>query len=536
MCDPLNIPEVAALISRQLPNRVLFLCIQVCRQWHRAFLPTLWRRVDLALADIDFKDNSRIISFLTPQADLIQDLSIRGIKETSDLSYIQQRLYFPHLQSLRIEFHDPTGIHKAEQAASDFVRRHGQELWSLTVVKMKDMGIRPYTPRASPVLTNWDILEGCCGTGPTQLLTSLTLKDATFSLEEMNEATGRLMMQLNTLILYKVHLARPPLKIEPLHRQPEWLHRLTTRSRIRHLVMEGCFPTLDEFTLLLECQDIRSLKWICLGLAVQILDPPFAKRLRERNWLYLESLTLKMNHLGDERLAEIIEAIGPLRDLTLEQSYFGMLSAKALLEAEGGKHRTKLETLSLRGSIYLEGAMVQRFLCELPSLQKIHAHRISVLDMEWDSRPWVCRKLREFLVGVVVREIPHVTEYMALPSPSSDGSSTTPPSTEFLSRLAELTDLRVLSIELGRNAQGLPRYEYQQIRLDCGLDRLKTLREMRELRVSEGTGQSIEMQEAVWMTDNWLKLDTIDLTFAQRDATVKASLEWYFTKHRVQVV
>ncbi|GJJ71515.1 hypothetical protein EMPS_03865 [Entomortierella parvispora] len=540
MADPLSIPEVASLISNQLPSRILFLRIQVSRRWHRVFLPCLWRRVYLTSAEIGSKDSSQIVSTLTPHADLIQDLSIRDIKETSDLSYLQQHLYFPHLQSLKIGFHDPSGIRKARRAAGDFVRRHGRELWSLTIVNMRDMG-RPLALKGgpSPVLTNWDILEGCCSTSTDQHLTRLTIEDAAFSLEEMNEATGRLLMQLNTLVLIKVHLGRPSLMIEPWERQPEWHRRLTTRSRIRHLVMEGCFPAPDEYVLLLECQEIRSLKWTCVGLAAQMLDPPFAKGLRERNWLYLESLTLKMYHLGDERLAEIIVAIGPLRDLNMEQSSFGVLSAMALLESEGGKHRTKLETLSLRGSMHLEGSMVQRFLCEFPNLMKIHAHRISVLDMERDPRPWVCRKLREFRGGVVVREnsvIPSKEDLTSL-SPSPDAVPLViPPSTEFLKRLAELTDLRVLSIELGRHAQGQARYEHQQLRLSCGLDNLKTLRAMKESWLSEETEQNIEIEEAEWMTKNWPKLDTIDITCAHRSRVVKRTLECHFTNQGVDVV
>lgn len=93
-----------------------------------------------------------------------------------------------------------------------------------------------------------------------------------------------------------------------------------------------------------------------------------------------------------------------------------------------------------------------------------------------------------------------------------------------------------MSIELGRHPQGQAKYEYQKIRLDCGLDRLKTLRAMRELRVSEGTGQSIEMREALWMIDSWPKLDTVDLTFAHRDPTIRAELIWCFTRHGVHVV
>ncbi|GJJ71492.1 hypothetical protein EMPS_03842 [Entomortierella parvispora] len=516
MTHPIDIPEIVANIT--LTKGDLFACIQVSHSWHNAFLATLWRHIHLKKSDTDSENNDALFQSLQRRADLIHTLAVDSIYPKSDLHYLE--LYFPLLKQLDLGFVQSNCNDLPRKFARSFLFLHGSHLQSLTVRNMLETrSTIGYEDDALDEHSNWEVLDGC----KSGALSRLCLKKVDLVFDDMDDGSRQMLMGLDTLILVSVAFTSSRSRIIPdFHRVPQWPHRLTG-CKIRHLAMIDCVPVPDQYQLLLDCsQELRSLEWKCLVYSsLAKFNPPLARDLKAGHWKNLESLSLRMNSLGDEVLAEILGAVGPLKDLVMGETAFGPSCTRALLDSDGGKHRATLESLSLSSCSNLEGSMVQEMLCSLPRLQRIRARELTLQSIQEDPRPWVCLGLKDFRLALVI----HSGDLTSQEQASSQ-------QTAFLDRLAMLRSLEVLELRRTFSLTGFNLY-YQDLHLDKGLHRLWGLQNMRELRMIEQTGRRLGIEEAQWMTENWPRLKTV---YLWRTPSTDSSdpVGSYFTDHGVK--
>jgi len=519
MPHPLDILEIVLHLTEFLSNRDLFACIQVSHGWHDVFLSRLWRHVHLKKSDTECENNGAMILSLRRHANLISTLTVDTIYPKSDLRYFELR--FPRLQELDIGFLKSDLNDSPRLFVRDFLREHGSNLQSLTVRDMLET--RRSAGHENMLLnqcSNWDILAGCS----RGKLSKLGLRTVDLVFDEMDSDSQQIFLGLDTLILNDVVFTSSRSRIEPdQQRVPLWPHRLTG-TKIRYLRMKDCVPISDQYQMLLDCsQELRSFAWECLGFsAMAMFHPPLVRHMKAGHWRNLESLSLRMNNLEEEILAEIIGTIGPLKDLVMDETHFGWSCTRMLLDAGDGKHRSKLESLSLLSCSNLQGSMVQEMLCSLPRLQRIRARELTLQSVEEDPRPWVCQELKDFRMALVLHS----------GKPKSRHLSWTQ-QTVFLDRLAALHCLEVLELRRTFSRNGLNLY-YQELHLDKGLDRLRDLQSMRELSMIMKTGQRLGMEEAQWMVEHWPGLKTVYLSQSPSLAGPSDVIGDYFTGRGVK--
>ena len=189
--------------------------------------------------------------------------------------------------------------------------------------------------------------------------------------------------------------------------------------------------------------------------------------------------------------------------------------------------------------------MVQRFLCEMPSLKVFRANLLTAHDIKRDPRPWVCKGLEEISIAFVLKT-------NTLPADTSDRTTeienwrqvlqnvtfTMPLSASrvFLERLATLTKLQILDLREAIPSRSNDRpenvwYNYMKMQLDCDLDLLRTLNRL-EVLVSP-TCHGMGLHDAQWMVDHWPDFSTICLN--QRHPARK-SLYDFFGKYDIKQI
>lgn len=151
-----------------------------------------------------------------------------------------------------------------------------------------------------------------------------------------------------------------------------------------------------------------------------------------------------------------------------------------------GCNREHLFTLKvLRASnCQIDGILIIEILGSLPNLEVLEAGKLQDTDLQEDTRPWVCKNLRELTLNLVLTS-----------------RSTTQPMV--LSRLSEMTNLEKLELR-GSKQSSEHRLRFM---MDQGLDQLRTLRRLKELIVmAPGLGDLWGAEEARWVRKHWPEL------------------------------
>ena len=551
----LDLPELVAYLAPFLSQKSLIKCIRVSQHWHDAFVPHLWRTFRVTVPSTR---SLFTLSSLDAHGPCVRDISFKDLSVASDSSFFN--LVFPHLQTLSLSFAAYRTDKALRTSAFEFLQRHRAQIKTLALFKPLSSMSEETSPRtrrrhdlmaeeALFIARSWKLLHGC------HRLRSLTVENSPFWFDLVNEEVCRIVSQLDSLSLGNVGRNKfemtadeqddasvPSLSVP---QGPQWTlcpndlsPHLAGRGnqgrtvKIQHLSLEYCSNLLEEYHLIKECQvELRSLKWVSAVHADTI--PPMARQLEEGMWPFLDSLQLRISGLQDKDIASILRAIGPLRVLNLSATEFGASSTQALLETEvfgldgktQKKHVGRLEKLLVGGCNNLTGAMVQRFLCELPHLKEIQAKVLTDQDLENDTRPWVCQDLRVFHLGIALAVRPQENVDGGENGVSKDEGKTSHPRVfPFMERLSALTRLESLHITATRSGQDKTegefflsssqdrdqRFELQKLHISEGLEQLKTLRRLVQVRM-EYTGQKMTMAEATWMVEHWPRLESVVL-------------------------
>ncbi|GJJ71456.1 hypothetical protein EMPS_03806 [Entomortierella parvispora] len=537
----LDLPELVAYLAPYLSQKSLINCIRVSQQWHDAFVPHLWSTFRVTVPSTR---SLFTLSSLDTHAPCVRDICFKDLSVASDSTFFN--LSFPYLQTLSLSFAAYRTDRALRAAAFEFLQRHQGQLRALSLLKplgpMSEV-TGPQTRSRHDLMTqealyiakSWELLHGCHG------LRSLKVESSPFWFDLVDQQVLKIVSELETLSLGNVGREKIQLtegeqddSSTPSSSQgPRWTLCSTDPCirqravRIRQLSLEYCNSLSEEYHLIKECHaELRSLKWLSTIHANVI--PPMAKHLEEGMWPFLDSLELRIPGLQDKDLAAVLRAIGPLRKLNLSGTEFGPLSTTGLLETENlgqdgkvqKKHAARLEKLLLGGCNNLTGAMVQRFLCELPHLKEIHAKVLTDRDLENDTRPWVCQDLRVFHVGIALA-VRNIEEDQSEIS-KDDSKIPHPRISPFMERLSALTRLESFHITSTRSGQDktegefylssseeqAQRFELQKLHSAGGLEQLKTLRHLVQVRM-EYTGQKMTMSEAKWMVENWPRLESV---------------------------
>ncbi|KAG0042163.1 hypothetical protein BGZ83_000827 [Gryganskiella cystojenkinii] len=560
MSDLFNLPEITDQIASYLTNKSLFQSIQVSKYWYRLFISGLYSKVTLIRAD---SMTTEYLDRLTIHASSIQGLTLKNLVDESTTRLLI--LPLPRLQHLRLVLSRGT-TNTVIVAVQNLVRRQGHVL--------KTISFQAHSRYASIMPLNnvlWSILAGCHRY--LGRLRTLRLSQINIILHILTEDIKQIFRLLNSFSIHDVRLMRAKgtpgdsisssSSLAPSPSSTWGLNTGNNTCRIRDLTIRACSAerasVQDEYTLILDCQELRSLKWNHWSRAYT--KPRLAQDLHSGAWPFLESLHLQWTSISDEDLAEILLALGPkrsLRELNADYTGFGPLCAKALMwrgeEANEDhvqdnilhRHRLALQELFLVGSHNTTGSMLHEFLCTFPNLKQFSGAAITDKDILANPRPWVCTGLQmlDMAPRLEIQEPDSSQSLNSNENPTSnpvqfeEGTSaaaiitapeniTGEPSTItitaeaaslpaatyrssahiFWDRLASLTHLEELyTMDSWRADQN--RFHSLHFQVDWGLDKLKSLRRMRQVTWGDQR-HHVRIQDAQWMVENWPHLERV---------------------------
>ncbi|GJJ71484.1 hypothetical protein EMPS_03834 [Entomortierella parvispora] len=438
----LDIPEITELIVAHLTRKHFYVCIQVSRRWHDAFVPFIW---NFALLKKLYFSNYPPPEGLQRYAHLIGQLSYRDIPTSEVPRYFQ--INFPNLDSFHAHYlpwsqwtKDERKYWGEKNPLHGFLERLPPRPLSLTL----DSHFDELKDETDGELEHsiWKTIRASCktiqtdsnmsiGYGPpsglTQSLRSLTLHRVTFHWREMDACDGiwDVLKGLDRLSIRiwshsRLKSATPTGKAMTVMTKTGDMATATQTlndlqhpfekmagAKIQHLTIQYCEhgdPTLhSEFELVRQCRDLRSLAWVNPSGDNDRASraTAFTREVQAGRWPYLESLRLSISYLNDRELGEMISSmIRPIRELTIHGSAFHILASEALLKSGKGRHVNSLEVLVIPEAKRVHGGFFQEILCSAPKLVTLHGWKLTDLDIWRNPKPWVCHKLKDFQMSL----------------------------------------------------------------------------------------------------------------------------------------
>lgn len=515
MVHPFDILEIAEMVAMLLTPHSLAQCALVSRDWHQTFSPLLWSdcRLPQDLVSLEPALSEAWIRY----APVIRQLSTHKDFLSRNKN---QEIELPFLHTLCIDNHDLLGFFYSWDLVLTFIRRHLDQLRSLT---LKQLSLHRIF-ETNPPLTRHHAI-GMVGGGGKRL-TRLSLIGSKIDMAQWTDPIWESIKRLNSLSIENC-------TFESMDEVAD-LHKRLEGNRIQHLVLHSNkVPTVPhtERLWIEACPELRSLRWRNMSpRPTSSMDEEpttmlFAKGLALGQWRFLNSLDLGLRRVQDHYIAEILASLQcGLQFLNLNRTGFGPFATTALLDrvtrpgwrqvstGEPSLHRKTLEWLSVRDTSQVYSSTVQDFLCNLKNLKVFHASSdLTDREVMKDPRPWVCLDLVTLQLGFSLK-----ARRDGPLSPLDKNSIRSPFSTVFLDRLATLTRLETLVVgarEKGsRGEQYIDnvRHRSQSFRLQDGLHRLKTLTQLREIQLGY-SGQRLSVDEARWMVRHWPRLERIDV-------------------------
>ncbi|KAF9352183.1 hypothetical protein BGX26_009948 [Mortierella sp. AD094] len=249
------------------------------------------------------------------------------------------------------------------------------------------------------------------------------------------------------------------------------------------------FPPEHQIHIMSLCPELKSIFWRGGGASIFAIDRFTIGIVDRGEFRKLESLDLMGISIQDYNLCQVIKHIKqPIKKLALIQTGVGPMSLTAL-----ELHFHTIQELDLTECLELSSKDTARLLRSCPLLVSFKAGKLSSLDVKEDES-WPCsNRLLTLLVNIQL-EKDDVQEA----------------SRRVFACLSKLTSLRTLNIVKYTSTMGDSQQSGRplQLRLDCGLSQLSTLRYL-ELLVFDKSGQSMTMEEGIWIKTNWKRLVAI---------------------------
>ncbi|KAG0042104.1 hypothetical protein BGZ83_000888 [Gryganskiella cystojenkinii] len=529
---PLDLPEVRAHLALVLSRKSLLNCLRVSRAWHASFYPIVWRTLKLETLPPQDVENP-YLALVRKNIHHVHHLTLRVKEASGDLMMTTPLDFtFPNLKRLQLElpvlaceceqlleYNDGNADHgtqeerpELEDALSAFLRRHQHGRIAHLYFDFGD--VHPHSPKYWPEITRYRNLK------------SLTLHNGLIHSRDWGncwrmwskvENTLRLDGMVNSNYfkdLMSVPFIDPSQFGEPTRIQTLQLHVFGVDFKSMIPWLKHSFPDLRSLTwregsteeVQLLAQAIRDDRGFCSQMSGLIMDSEVA---------------------SSNAILELVLAIKRLEVLSLQFRAFEDACWQSVMQ-QRPDHLLTLREVSLR----IEGPMVQQLLCSMPNLEKFGAKRLSGLEMLADSRPWVCPRLKELRLQLYLElERPrggifpigtHFEDFFRqsqmdslLPPPlyrgdSSDNDQMRESLKEqhdhILDQLAQQTHLERLVLQSWTYYTQRPHVRDLDLRLTCGLDRLRTLKRLSVITF-RGTDQFLAEEEVEWMLKHWPRLE-----------------------------
>ncbi|KAF9994848.1 hypothetical protein BGZ79_000363 [Entomortierella chlamydospora] len=236
------------------------------------------------------------------------------------------------------------------------------------------------------------------------------------------------------------------------------------------------------------CPELKSIFWHG-GMPISAIHRFTIGIVDRGEFKKLDSLDLTGLFIRDDDLRKVIKHMKqPIKRLVLVQTGFGPSSLTAL-----ELHFHVIQELNLVDCLEISSKNIARLLRSCPLLVSFKAGELSSLDVKEDES-WPCSdRLLTLLVNIQLAE-----------------DDVQEASRRVFACLSKLTSLRLLNIAKYTSVMGSSQKSGRplQLRLDCGLSLLSTLRYL-ELLIFDRSRQSMTMEEGIWIKTNWKRLVAI---------------------------
>ncbi|KAK3810144.1 MAG: hypothetical protein J3Q66DRAFT_373186 [Benniella sp.] len=435
--NPLNVPDILWKVPQHVTGRSLLACVQVSKTWYQAFLPQIWK--DIELTKNKPHPPGAIRGYMYSR--FVKTLRIRCA-----LKREHSNLILPNLASLTVE----------------------NANWDETLFKL----VGNY-----PLLIHLDVRRyiGACSTRFLGILVGLhSLRDVKLMGLEVNDINANTFWQLCAQ-LERLDVSFQRISIQDIHPAMQF-------PRMRELRASdfpvGNVPWILEF--MQRCPGLRSLGSLAQD-ANQLLIPRVTPLVCTRTWPHLQSIALWTFSRDEDDVASILA--GMERIIAFEALLLVFTSRMINLLRP---HFGNLQTLDLFTAPGFTSAMAQEVMSSCPSLTTFKGCNIRAIDII-RGEPWVCLKLK-------------VLELRLRTNPLTLGQSQ-PLVFEQLSKLTLLQELYVVAWK----TDGI----MLDLRFECGLGRLSTLRSLRFLDLTHATMHPMQHVEMEWILDHWKNLERV---------------------------
>ncbi|ORZ28849.1 hypothetical protein BCR41DRAFT_382781 [Lobosporangium transversale] len=251
--------------------------------------------------------------------------------------------------------------------------------------------------------------------------------------------------------------------VEPSSRYPSGEALQKHKKHIEEILFQNVFP--EEYTILQGCARLQSINY----------------------W----------SQFQDEDMAALLRRITELNRLISRYCKFGQLSLQELLAGEQEvldsgqmvrktRVRRLCETVEALAFRTDNSGITQAILSNCPRLRTMEGSKITVTEIV-NGAEWVSTELTSLVLDLEADVDQETEEGMAKARIA-------------FRQLGRLTQLNSLAIAAGCQPNGRRTLD---LRLRTGLDELANLKSLKVLMFGYGYLQRIELQDAVWIVDNW---------------------------------
>jgi len=422
--NPLELPEIAAILADFLGRLDLVRCMRVCRVWHLSFLPLVWRNVVISQGR-----PHPAMQVLGRHSQFVKELRYHV-----DLWHEYGPAHCPNALSLTVfSSRDlaPVDIELFEQQISHFMI-HGMDHW----VSLHSILQQPLP------------------------LPNLSKLELDFAVIESDHSTifWNLCTRLDSLIIRAAAITEMP-------------DRSLAFGRLKELTI-AANPMImlnQQLDFITQCPNLTYLHWKPWERISPDVVGRFASHLAGGGMPNLRTLHSTDLVASDVHLSKIISGIRQLWDLGTPGCEPGQLSFTALRS-----HFSWLRKLDIKGNpnhtLSFTGPMVQEILASCPLLETLLADQIASQDI-LDGQPWACdRSMKDLTLWFVIT-----------PGQDEDVDFHQRHVLERISQLSNLESLCLFSDNRSTDVINL------DLRLEKGLGQLATLKRLKRVSFLDNT-------------------------------------------------
>ncbi|KAK3841441.1 MAG: hypothetical protein J3R72DRAFT_445489 [Linnemannia gamsii] len=462
--DPLDLPEIRALLGPFLTLDSLYSCVLVNWEWHDTFTPFLWTTFYFGRETHNTTLQPPSEASIQQYAHFIQRMVVRSLSPTFQLDMFKDT---PLTQLKELRLCEAIGRSKS----------NGSLAW----IFQQNPGLRVVDYDGGYSSTSSD--SSC--TDFEVLLNSPALTDLTTQYVNYQQKHLEPFRQLCA-----TRLKRASFYMDTFSMEAQWLE--IPMPHLQELCIRNIGP-MSGLQTILQCPNLRTLRWVASNTQSassfqQIME--VCPRLK--------AIDLQSMALTDESIARVLDG---LRESATEVIIPGRKDPFGRSGAMGFGFKTKaFAALSRRhfgtlvvldmgpNSLEVTSAMILQVLTSCPNLREITACQLYAKGIRDGPGVWACRKLEVFKVMIRGFRDPLIDQIRIA----------------VFRRFATLPRLRVLHMG-GQD----PSEEGVALRLECGLAQLAGLAQLESVSVYPGP-QKMRREDVEWIRAHWKGLRVLN--------------------------